>query len=168
MKQVNLNRLYDLAGNKALELEEGFYTLRKLLEKNFNLMVFLENSLIPKEQKKKLLKDLLKSPPKFLIELINLLIDEELEKEIIKLSHEFSELVSKKQKIKLVEVTTAFPLEDSEKKGIESLLKEKSLLRLQLDPSLLGGFKLKVAGGLSLDASLKGKLNKLREDLINA
>ena len=56
---------------------------------------------------------------------------------------------------------------DQEQKMTDSLskrIKRKVLLRIIIDPSLLGGAVIR-AGDLVIDGSVRGKLNKLRTDL---
>ena len=168
MKQVNLEKLLKIAGDEALSLEEELHNLALLVKRNFELEIFLENRMISKNEKKKFFKDIFPAASKLMKDFFDLIIEEDLEKYFVELAGAYSKLVSTKLKVNLVDAISAFPLDKNERKMIQELVGEKVSVRVEIDPSLIGGFKLRVGDGRFLDASLSGKLKKLKEDLVNA
>ncbi len=67
--------------------------------------------------------------------------------------------------IKIATITTATELDGALQQKIKSLLEEQTQstidLRINVNPSILGGFVIKIEDKL-LDASLLGKINKLK------
>ncbi|BBA35575.1 ATP synthase subunit delta [Methylocaldum marinum] len=69
-----------------------------------------------------------------------------------------------------VDVSTAFPLKDTEQdrlsKVLEGVLAKKARLRVDVDPSLIGGVYIK-AGDRVIDASIRGQVERLAKRLWN-
>jgi F-type H+-transporting ATPase subunit delta len=80
----------------------------------------------------------------------------------------YENLVAKHRGEVVAEVTSARPLSDGEVAELKSMLKDKlgrePRLAAQVDPSLLGGLKLKL-GSRMIDSSLRTKLDGLRAAL---
>ena len=85
------------------------------------------------------------------------------------IAEEFERLVDREQGRIVVELTTAFELSDDEAKAIVSQIEEASGRTVEatrsVDPELIGGLILQ-AGSLRVDASVRGRLQKLRRDLV--
>lgn len=68
------------------------------------------------------------------------------------------------------EITTAVDIDESQKEELKSQLeqftKKKLRLNYNVDASIIGGFKVKIADRI-IDASLKNQLKKLRKALLN-
>jgi F-type H+-transporting ATPase subunit delta len=84
---------------------------------------------------------------------------------------EFEALVAAEEGILDVELTTAVALSDDEAERILRQIEEFSGRKLrasrQVDPSLVGGFVLR-AGSHRVDASVRGRLQRLRRELKGA
>jgi F-type H+-transporting ATPase subunit delta len=84
---------------------------------------------------------------------------------------EFDALVAAEQRILDVELTTAHELSDDEfnriLKQIESASGRTVQAERKVDPDLIGGIILQ-AGSMRLDASVRGRLERLRHDLTHA
>jgi F-type H+-transporting ATPase subunit delta len=84
---------------------------------------------------------------------------------------EFDALVAAEQRILDVELTTAHELSDEEFDGILKQIESASGRTVQaerkVDPDLIGGIVLQ-AGSMRLDASVRGRLERLRHDLTHA
>jgi F-type H+-transporting ATPase subunit delta len=84
---------------------------------------------------------------------------------------EFERLVAAEERRLRVELTTAFELSDDDARGIVKQIEEASGQQVEatrkVDPSLIGGLVLQ-AGSLRVDASVRGRLNRLRQELATA
>lgn len=88
--------------------------------------------------------------------------------ELDEIMREFEALVAAEEGILDVELTTAVELSDAEAKKllgqIEQVSGRKLRARREVDPGLIGGFVLR-AGSHRADASVRGRLERLRREL---
>ena len=91
--------------------------------------------------------------------------------QIEEIIREFETLYAADQALLNVELTTAFELSDAEAREIVSQIENASgravVASRSVDPSLIGGIVLK-AGTRLADASVRGRLNRLRHDLVRS
>jgi F-type H+-transporting ATPase subunit delta len=84
---------------------------------------------------------------------------------------EFERLVAAEERRLRVQLTTAFELSDEEASGIVKQIEEASGRSVEatreVDPQLIGGLVLQ-AGSMRLDASVRGRLQRLRQELASA
>jgi F-type H+-transporting ATPase subunit delta len=84
------------------------------------------------------------------------------------IQREFERLVAAEERVLELELTTALELSDEEAQKIvgeiEKAAGRKVEARRAVDPSLIGGLVVQ-AGSIRLDASVRGRLNQLREEL---
>ncbi len=82
---------------------------------------------------------------------------------------EYEELVAAEEQILKVELTTALELSDTEASSIVEQIEQASGRRVEatrsVDPGLVGGLVLK-AGSLEVDSSVRGRLDRLRHELV--
>ena len=87
---------------------------------------------------------------------------------IEEIAREYEVLVAAEEKILNVELTTAYELSDAEASSIVKQIEKASGRRVEaersVDPDLVGGLVLK-AGTLEADSSVRGRLNRLRQEL---
>ncbi len=90
--------------------------------------------------------------------------------EIDDIAEEFEALVGVEAHVLDVELTTAAELSDADFKRIVADIEQKSGRKVQatrsVDPELIGGIVLQ-AGSMRLDASVRGRLDRLRQELVN-
>jgi F-type H+-transporting ATPase subunit delta len=90
--------------------------------------------------------------------------------EIAEIADEFEALVAVEAHVLDVELTTAAELSDADFKRIVADIEQKSGRKVQatrsVDPDLIGGIVLQ-AGSMRLDASVRGRLDRLRQELVN-
>ena len=83
-------------------------------------------------------------------------------------AREFEALVAQEQRRLAVDLTTAYDLSDDEAQAIVGQIEQASGRAVEatrrVDPDLIGGFVLQ-AGSIRLDASVRGRLQQLREEL---
>jgi len=89
--------------------------------------------------------------------------------ELEEIYRELEELVAAEQKRLTVELTTAYELSDEEAASILEKIEQSSGRSVEatrrVDPRLIGGIVLQV-GSHRLDASIKGRLDRLRHELV--
>jgi F-type H+-transporting ATPase subunit delta len=89
--------------------------------------------------------------------------------DVEEIAREFERLVARAERRLNVELTTAYELSDEEAAELIRQIEEASGRRVEatrhVDPSLIGGIVLQ-AGSLRLDASVRGRLNRLRRELV--
>jgi F-type H+-transporting ATPase subunit delta len=85
------------------------------------------------------------------------------------IAEEFEAIVDREQGRLKVELTTAYELGDDEAKAIVSKIEQASGRTVEatrtVDPDLIGGMILS-AGSLRVDASVRGRLDRLRRELV--
>jgi F-type H+-transporting ATPase subunit delta len=88
--------------------------------------------------------------------------------DVEEIAREFDRLVAREQGQLTVELTTAQELSDEEARRIVDQIEQASGRKVEatrsVDPDLIGGIVLQ-AGSFRLDASVRGRLNRLRQDL---
>ena len=168
MKEIDLDKLFEIASNEALPLEEGLHSFSLLLREDFKLRVFFEDRMIPAEKKKKKFRRLFPGALPLLSDLIYFLIDEELERNFIKLSEKFTKLVSKKLKVTFVDVESAYALTKEELERIREFVGGSPHMRARRNPALIGGFKLLTSDGRYFDCSLNSGISRLKDKLAYA
>jgi F-type H+-transporting ATPase subunit delta len=88
--------------------------------------------------------------------------------EIEEIVREFDRLLAAEERRLEVELTTAYELSDEEASGIVDQIEKASGRTVEasrkVDPNLIGGFVLQ-AGSMRVDASVRGRIERLRHDL---
>lgn len=131
---------------------------------------FVKNPVIRPSNKKDLFKTVygnVLNP--ITLKFLYLVIDNERENILDSIFRNFDSFYKKEKNIKTVTVYTAFDIDKTFRDEIKSLLAKELKCNIELKvvnrPELLGGFILKVDDKM-VDASIKGKLKKIREQLI--
>jgi ATP synthase F1 delta subunit len=88
--------------------------------------------------------------------------------EIDEIVRELERLVAREERVLELELTTAVELSDEEAARVVRRIEESSGRRVEatrtVDPSLIGGIVVQ-AGSQRLDASVRGRLDRLRQEL---
>jgi F-type H+-transporting ATPase subunit delta len=89
--------------------------------------------------------------------------------EIVDIAREFERLMAREERRLTVELTTARELSDEEASAIVAQIEKAAGRKVEatrsVDPDLVGGIVLQ-AGEYRVDASVRGRLERLRQDLI--
>jgi F-type H+-transporting ATPase subunit delta len=89
--------------------------------------------------------------------------------QIEEIQREFERLAAAEERRLEVELTTAYELSDEEERRILEQIEQASGRKVEatrkVDPDLIGGVVLQ-AGSLRVDASVRGRLERLRHDLV--
>jgi len=90
--------------------------------------------------------------------------------QIEEMAREFDRLMAREERRLNVELTTARELSDEEARDLLRQIEEASGRKIEarraVDPNLIGGFVLQ-AGSMRVDASVRGRLERLRRELVS-
>ena len=90
--------------------------------------------------------------------------------EIGEVHQEFEQLIAQEERVIQVELTTAQELSDTEATEILQQIEQAAGQRIDatrtVDPDLIGGLVLR-AGSILVDSSVRGRLDKLRDELVS-
>jgi len=132
------------------------------------LRELLRNPQLDKRVKASALEELLGGDEVLVRNFLLLLTEKNRAGEVDEIAREFERLVAEQEGILDVELTTAVELSDKEARNVIEQIEKASGRKVEatrnVDPDLIGGLVLQ-AGSLRLDASVRGRLNRLRRDL---
>jgi F-type H+-transporting ATPase subunit delta len=133
------------------------------------LRAVLRNPQVEPGAKARVLEELLGDADELLRNFIMLTAEKGRVADIDAIAHEFERLVAREERRLEVELTTAYELSDEEAKQIVEQIEEASGRKVEatrsVDRDLIGGLVLQ-AGSLRVDASVRGRLERLRRELV--
>jgi F-type H+-transporting ATPase subunit delta len=145
--------------------------LRAAVDSNDELRSFLANPEIESDAKADVLTRIAKGASTQVVNFLRLLAEKGRAGELPEIADELDTLVAVEQRILDVELTTATELSDEDFGRILGRIEASSGRKVQatrkVDPDLIGGIVLQ-AGSMRLDASVRGRLDRLRHDFSQA
>jgi F-type H+-transporting ATPase subunit delta len=136
-----------------------------------DLRGMLENPEIDSRVKQDVLVQIAAGADENVVNFVRLIAEKGRAGEIADIVDELDALVAAEERILDVELTTAHELSDEEFGRILGRIETASGRKVQaerkVDPDLIGGIVLQ-AGSMRLDASVRGRLERLRHDLAHA
>ncbi len=133
------------------------------------LGALLENPEVDSETKAGVIRDLLADADELVRNFLLLVVEKGRAAELPEIAREFDQLVARAEGRLDVELTTAVELTDDEASDILRQIESASGRRIEatrgVDPDLIGGFILQ-AGTFRVDASVRGRLDRLRHQLV--
>ena len=128
----------------------------------------LENPETESRVKADVLEQILGDADELIRNFVRIVVEKGRAGEIRGIAEEFEALVAEQARVLDVEVTTASELSDADFKRIVADIEKRSGRAVQatrsVDPDLIGGIVLQ-AGSMRLDASVRGRLDRLRQEL---
>jgi F-type H+-transporting ATPase subunit delta len=132
------------------------------------LRELLRNPQLDRRLKASALEELLGGEEELVRNFLLLLAEKGRAGEIEEIAREFERLAAREEGILDVELTTAVELSDEEARDVTRQIEQASGRKVvatrSVDPDLIGGIVLQ-AGSMRLDASVRGRLNRLRTEL---
>lgn len=129
----------------------------------------LRNPEIDQGAKAELLEELTGGADELLRNFLQLAAEKGRIGELEDIAEEFDRLMAAEERRLDVELVTAFELSDAEAQSlleqIEQASGRKVEARRHVDPALIGGFVLQ-AGSMRVDASVRGRIERLRHELV--
>jgi F-type H+-transporting ATPase subunit delta len=173
-----VHRVYAEALRDAAQEKKRLDAVRKqfdefatALHDSDELLRFLRNPQVELRTKQAALEDLLKGSDELFLNFVRLLADKSRIAEIEQVYEEWTRLLARQERILELELQTAVELSDKEAAKvvgqIEKASGRKVVATRTVDPDLIGGLVVQ-AGSLRLDASVRGRLEQLREQLITS
>jgi F-type H+-transporting ATPase subunit delta len=157
-------------GNVAT-VQQQLHQLRDAVTSVDELSALLENPEVDSRVKEDVLADLAAGAEDVVVNFVKLIAEKRRADELAAIVEEFDKLVAEQEGILDVELTTATELSEGEFKRILDQIESASGRKVQaerkVDPDLIGGIVLQ-AGSMRLDASVRGRLERLRQDLTHA
>jgi F-type H+-transporting ATPase subunit delta len=132
------------------------------------LEALLDNPEVESAAKADVLEQILGQADELIRNFVRIVVEKGRAGEIRGIAEEFEALVAEQARVLDVEVTTATDLSDADFKRIVADIEKRSGRAVQasrsVDPNLIGGIVLQ-AGSMRLDASIRGRLDRLRQEL---
>jgi F-type H+-transporting ATPase subunit delta len=143
--------------------------LREAVESVDELRSLLANPEIESTTKGDVLAQIAAGADEEVVNFLRLIAEKGRAGELIEIADELDTLVAREMQILDVELTTATELTDTEFGRILGRIESASGRKVQatrkVDPELIGGIVLQ-AGSMRLDASVRGRLDRLRRELV--
>ena len=151
-------------------VREEFDAFAAALAESDELRGFLRNPQVETETKLSALDDLLTGADKIFLNFVHLLAEKGRIAEAEAVHEEFGRLLAREERVLELELTTAVELSDKEAAKVVKQIEEASgrsvVATRTVDPDIIGGIVVQ-AGSVRADASVRGRLDQLREELIN-
>jgi F-type H+-transporting ATPase subunit delta len=132
------------------------------------LRALLENPQVDPRAKQMALGELLGDSDELVRNFLLVVVEKGRAAELEEIHREFEELVAAEERRLKVELTTAYELSDDEAEEIIGQIEKASGRQVEatrkVDPTLIGGLVLR-AGSMRVDASVRGRLERLRREL---
>lgn len=145
------------------------HELRDAVTSVEELGALLENPEVDSRMKADVLARVAEGSDEAVVNFVRLIAEKGRAGELPEIVDELDALVAAEQRVLDVELTTAHELTDEEFGRILGRIEQASGRKVQaerrVDPDLIGGIVLQ-AGSLRLDASVRGRLERLRHDLL--
>ncbi len=162
------------AAQEAGVVEDVKAELEELIQEVFRLQprfeAFLASSAVGRNKKEEVLRSTFENRTSPLFFRMLLVLNNHDRLEILRaLLIEFTDLYNRRHRRLPVKVRTAVPLSEEQRNRLNDNLRTgfqlEPLLEVEVDPEILGGMILRV-GDLVMDASVRGKLEKIQKKLM--
>ena len=152
-------------------MHEDLADFARAIEETPELRTVLRNPQLEPSAKAGILADLGGSDDKLFSNFLQLVAEKGRAGEIEEIAHEFERLMAREERRLTVDLTTARELTDAEAGEIIGQIEQAAGRKVEatrsVDPSLIGGFVLQ-AGSYRADASVRGRLERLRQELVRS
>lgn len=153
------------------EVHEQLGEFVRALEEVPELGALVRNPELDRQAKAGALGDILGDAEELVHNFVLLVVEKGRAAELAEIARELDDLVAREEGRLSVDLTTAFELGDAEASEILGQIERASGRSVEatrnVDPNLIGGLVLQV-GSLRVDASVRGRLERLRRELTTA
>ena len=171
--QVYARALFEAAMDKGEldEIQEQLSIWSDALGENKNLQTFFFSPRFSSAEKKDAIRKIIEGGNERFLNFLELLAERHRLPATFRIRRSFDELWREEHKMLPVEVTSAVELDEGLVRSIGERIEERTGRRIELtsrvDPDIIGGLVLRV-GNKVLDASISGRLQRLRRQLARA
>jgi ATP synthase F1 delta subunit len=168
--RVYARALFEAAQEKdrLAQVREDFGDFVAAVEQVPELDALLKNPQIDRRAKAAVLEDVLGGADELFRNFLLLTLEKNRANQLREIHKELERLIAAAERRLNVELTTAFELGDDEAQQIVQQIEEASGRKVEatrtVDPDLIGGLVLR-AGSLRVDASVRGRIERLRREL---
>jgi len=168
--RVYAEALLAAAGEKGrlAEVREDLADFAEAVASSEELRSFLRNPQIDEHVKRDALAALLADADELVRNFLLLLAEKGRIADVAEIHSEFERLIAQQARVLELELTTAVELSDEEAAQLVRRIEDAAGRRVEatrrVDPSIIGGIVVQ-AGSRRLDASVRGRLNRLRQEL---
>jgi F-type H+-transporting ATPase subunit delta len=156
-------------GGRLAPVHEALSDFVAAVDATPELRAVLRNPQLESSAKAAILRDLAGDDEPLFGNFLQLLSEKGRAGELEEVAREFERLMAREQRRLTVELTTARELSDAEAEAILRQIEEAAGRKVEatrsVDPALVGGIVLQ-AGSLRVDASVRGRLERLRQELV--
>lgn len=158
------------AENSLDNVEEELSRLKNLLSKSGELKEFIHNARIDTSEKKGALIEVLgKDTTLITLNFLNLIIDQNRQRELPEIIDEYFNLTSSFRNKITAYVISSVPLTEDlireMEKMLSNLARKDVLIKNEVDEAIIGGFIIRIKEKV-LDASIQGQFRKLKEKIV--
>jgi F-type H+-transporting ATPase subunit delta len=154
---------------KLAEVHEALSDFAAAVADSPELRAVLRNPQLEPGTKATILADLVGDDEPLFTHFLQVVAEKGRAAELEEIAREFERLVAREERRLTVELTTARELTDAETKAILKQIEDAAGRKVEatqkVDPDLVGGIVLQ-AGSLRVDASVRGRLERLRNELV--
>ena len=171
--RVYAKALFEAAqeGKKLEPVREQLVQLVEAEREVPELRELLRNPQVDPRARRAALEDVLTGSEELLRNFLLVLADKGRAGQLAEIASEFERLVAEHEGVVSAELTTAVELSDDEAQKLLQQIEQASGRKVEatrtVDPDLIGGIVLQV-GSHRLDASVRGRLDRLRRQLVTA
>jgi F-type H+-transporting ATPase subunit delta len=141
------------------------------LDKNRELQVFFFAPYFSSQEKKDGIRKVIENGDEHFVRFLELLAERHRMPAIFRMRREFNSLWAEENQLLPVTITSAVDLDEDTVKGLADRIEQQTGRKIQLatnvDPDLIGGLQMRV-GNMVYDASIRGRLEKLRREVARA
>ena len=152
------------------QVGEQFAGFAEAVESSAELRNLLQNPQVDARAKQAALAAALADADPTLRNFVLLVTEKGRAAEIHEIHQEFERLVAQEERVIQVELTTAHELSDTEASEILQQIEQTAGHKIEatrtVDPELIGGLVLR-AGSILVDSSVRGRLDRLRDELVS-
>jgi F-type H+-transporting ATPase subunit delta len=170
---VYANALFAVAEEHGLvnEVREQLREFARALDENRELAFFFFSPYFSAEEKKEGLHKGVQDAEDILMNFLEALIERSRMPAIFRIRDRYEKLWDEEEKVLPVQVTSAVELEEGTVEGIAERIREQTGQKVEIssrvDPDIIGGIVLRVGNSI-LDASIRNRLNQLRQTVAQA
>jgi F-type H+-transporting ATPase subunit delta len=171
--QVYARSLFEVAKehDELDEIHDQLGEFADALDESRELQMFFFSPYFSSEEKKEGIDKVVDGANERFLNFLKLIAERHRVPAIFRIRREYDGLWRQENRLLEVRVTSAMPLDDETVKSIGQRIEEQTGQRIDLDanvdPDVIGGLVLRV-GNLVMDASVRGRLERLRKEVARA
>ena len=170
---VYANALFEVAKERGIldEIREQLRAFVDALNENSDMRFFLFSPYFSTEEKKEGLHAAVENANEVFMNFLEALLERSRMPVIFRIRARYEKLWDEEEQVLTVEVTSAVELEEGTVESIGDRIHEQTGRKVeissQVDPDIIGGIVLRVGNSI-LDASIRNRLNQLRQQVAQA